>query len=134
MFTKVSVKMAAQNVDLSSSPPNQHDLNEILDILNKGRLCERISPREGNVEDFVDKSLKQFIANNPPLTIPNCHSISKLVAQKSPYELNRVTGYIIKKSVEANFRNATPPHLSYPPFFLCVNKKRMWKHGYTIIP
>jgi len=76
MFTKVSVKMAAQNVDPSSSPPNQHDLNEILDILNKGQLCERILPREGNVEDFVDKSLRQFIANTPFLTIPNCHSIS----------------------------------------------------------
>ena len=77
MFTKVSVKMAAQNFDLSSSlPPNQDDLNEVLDILNKGQLCERILPREGNVEDFVDKSLRQFIANNPFLTIPNCHSIS----------------------------------------------------------
>ena len=134
MFTKVSVKMAAQNVDPSSSPPNQHDLNEILDILNKGQLCERILPREGNVEDFVDKSLRQFIANTPFLTIPNCHSISKLVAQKSPYELNRVTGYLIKKSVEANFRNATPLHLSYAPFFFYVNIQRMWKHDYTIIP
>jgi hypothetical protein len=136
MLTKVSVKFPAQNIDPSSSPPNQHDQNEILDILNKGRLCERISPPEGNVEDFVAKSLNQFIANNPPLTIPNCHSISKLVAEKSPYELNRVAGYLIKKSVEANFRNATPLHLSYPPFFsLCEQTENVetWLHHHSVV-
>jgi hypothetical protein len=135
MLTKVSVKMPAPNIDPSRQPPNQHDQNEILDILNKGRLCERISPREGNVEDFVAKSLNQFIANNPPLTMPNCHSISKLVAEKSPYELNRVAGYLIKKSIEANFRNATPLHSSPPYFSLCEQTENVetWLHHHSVV-
>ena len=128
--------MHAQNLDPSKSPPpNQHDLNEVLDILNKGQLCERISPREENVKDFVCNSQKQFMTDNPHTNLI-CHSISKLVAQKSPYELNRVAGYLIKKSVEANFRNATPLHLSYPPFFsLCEQTENVetWLHHHSVV-
>lgn len=68
--------------------------------------------------------------------MPNCHSISKLVVQKSPYELTRVTGYLIQKSVEAVFRNVTPPHLSYPPFFsLCEQAENVetWLHHHSVV-
>ena len=137
MLTKVSVKMPAPNIEPSrQQPPNQHDLNEILDILNKGQLCERISPREGNIEDFVCNSQIEFITNTPHLTILNCHSISKLVAQKSPYELNRVAGYLIKKSVEANFRKASPLHSPCPPYFsLCEHTENVetWLYHHSVV-
>lgn len=133
MFKILSV--ATNSLGAHSVPPSQHDLDEIREILNTGRLCERISPPSGIIHDVVDKSRNQLINESPPLShVPSCHSISRLVERELPYMLERVPGYLIKSSIEANFRSSAPA--CYPPYFsLCQETRNVetWLHHHSVV-
>jgi hypothetical protein len=134
MFKILSV--ATNSPGAHSVPPSQHDLDEIREIFNIGRLCERISPPSGIIKDFVDKSIEQLTNESPlPSHVPSCHSISRLVEQKSSYMLERVPGYLIKISNEANFRSLLPLVGNPPYFSRCqeTGNVETWLHHHSVV-
>jgi hypothetical protein len=135
MFKILSV--ATNSPGAHSVPPSQHDLDEIREILNTGRQCERISPPSGIIQDSVDKSLNKLINDGSSLShVPSCHSISRLVEQELPYMLERVPGYLIKSSIKANFRSLPPPPVEFLPYFyLCpeTGNVETWLHHHSVV-
>lgn len=131
MFSTVSVGSSTQNA--SPSSPTQTDCNDILLMLNTGKVHTRTIP-QGSILSKIQNIQQNVVSKTGRLV---CHSVAREVANSfSSWGWQKVSGYLLRGSIDINFLNLASSTYSTTPWFTIDSQTQQvvsWLHHHSVV-